>query len=256
MKSIRQKVLSGEWMGGTFLNLGSSFTAEIAGKAGFDWILIDIEHGMGDRQEALYQLQALEGTPPAPVVRIAWNDPVRFKRVLDLGPSGVMIPYISSVEEAHRAVSGMRYPPAGIRGVASMTRASNFGTGFHEYFATANAELLTVVQIETKEAVEHADEIAAVDGADVLFVGPTDLSVSLGVVRQFNHPLVQTAFVRVVDACRRSRKAAGILVSNEEELAQVRALGFTFVAIGSDGAVVVRGMKELAAALSRVRARS
>lgn len=255
MKWIRQRVLSGEWLGGTFLNLGSSLTAEIAGKAGFDWVLVDIEHGMGDRPELVFQLQAIEATPAAPLVRIAWNDPVLFKRVLDLGPSGVMVPYIGSPEEARRAVAAMRYPPAGLRGVARMNRACDFGPGFNEYFKAANSQLLTIVQIETKGAVECANEISAVDGVDVLFVGPLDLSVSLGVAGQFNHPTMQAALVKVVGACHQAGKAAGILVSNEDELAQVRAHGFTFVGIGSDGGALVREMREMASALRRCNIR-
>lgn len=234
-------------MAGTFLNLGSSVTAEIAGKAGFDWVLIDIEHGMGDRQELLTQLQALEATPAAPVVRIAWNDPVRFKRVLDLGVSGVMVPYVNSAEEAMRAAAAMRYPPEGVRGVARLNRACDFGPSFNEYFKKANSHLLTVVQIETKAAIENLDEIAAVDGVDVLFVGPLDLSVSLGVPDQFDHPLEQEALARVVAACHKAGKAAGILVANEAQLKQVRKLGFTFVAIGSDGGAVVKEMRSLVA---------
>src|SRR6266545_4004510 len=109
MKWLGEAVRRGEFLAGTFLNLGSSLTAEIAGKAGFDWVLIDLEHGAGDQESLLLQLQTIEGTPAVPIVRIAWNDPVRTKRVLDLGPSGVMIPYVNSVEEATRAVSAMRY---------------------------------------------------------------------------------------------------------------------------------------------------
>jgi 4-hydroxy-2-oxoheptanedioate aldolase len=247
MKWIRERALRGEWMAGTFLNLGSSVTAEIAGKAGFDWVLIDIEHGIGDRQELLAQLQALEATPSAPVVRIAWNDSVRFKRVLDLGVSGVMVPYVNSAEEATRAAAAMRYPPDGVRGVARLNRACDFGPNFSEYFTRANSHLLTVVQIETKAALENLDEIAAVDGVDVLFVGPLDLSVSLGVPDQFDHPLEQEALTQVVAACRKAGKAAGILVANVAQLKQVRKLGFTFVAIGSDGGAVVKEMHSLVA---------
>lgn len=253
MKWIRERALSGEWMGGTFLNLGSSVAAEIAAKAGFDWLLFDLEHGMGDRQELLTQLQAVEATPAAPVVRIAWNDPVQFKRVLDLGVSGVMVPYVNSAEEARRAAAAMRYPPAGVRGVARLNRACDFGPSFTEYFNTANSQLLTIVQIETKVAIENLDEIAAVDGVDVLFVGPLDLSVSLGVPDQFDHAAEQEALAKVVKACRKARKAAGILVASEEQLKQVKALGFTFVAIGSDGGVLVREMRALIAVLGKYR---
>ncbi len=253
MKWIREKTLRGEWMGGTWLNLGSSLTAEIAGKSGFDWLLVDLEHGMGDRHELVTQLQAIDATPAAPVVRIAWNDAVLFKRVLDLGVSGVMVPMVNNAEEARRAAAAMRYPPDGIRGVAKMNRATDFGPGFGEYFKKANSHLLTIVQIETKAAIENLDEIAAVDGVDVLFVGPLDLSVSLGVPDQFDHPIEQDALAKVVAACRKAHKAAGILVANEDQLNRVKKLGFTFVAIGSDGAAVVKEMRALVAMLGKLK---
>jgi 4-hydroxy-2-oxoheptanedioate aldolase len=252
MKWIREKVLGGDVMSGTFLNLGSSLTAEMAGHAGFDWLLIDIEHGAGGRQELLLQLQAIESTPAAPIVRIAGNDPVLFKRVLDLGPSGIMVPYVQSPEEAKRVVAAMRYPPAGMRGVASMNRACSFGPGFDEYFRSANSNLLTVVQIETPAAIDHAEEIAAVDGVDVLFVGPMDLSVNLGIPCQWDHPLMHAAFAKVVDACRRARKVAGILLVHKEiELAI--ADGFSFLALSSDGAMIAAGMKETASAFRKTQ---
>ena len=251
MKWIREKVLSGKLMGGTFLNLGSSLTAEIAGQAGFDWLLIDIEHGAGGRHELLCQLQAIESTPAAPVVRIAWNDPVLFKRVLDLGPSGIMVPYVQSADEARRAVAAMRYPPAGIRGVAVMNRACGFGPGFDDYFKSVDSKLLTVLQIETPTAIDHVDEIAAVDGVDVLFVGPMDLSVGLGVARQWEHPTFRKALFKVGDSCQKRGKAAGTIVLNEAHIGQAVADGFSFLALSSEGAVVVNGMRELASAFRK-----
>jgi 4-hydroxy-2-oxoheptanedioate aldolase len=253
MKWIREKVLSGEWTPGTWLNLGSSLTAEIAGKAGFDWLLVDLEHGMGDHHELVTQLQAIDATPAVPVVRIAWNDPVQFKRVLDLGVSGVMAPMVNNADEARRAAAAMRYPPEGIRGVAKMNRATDFGPGFGEYFKKANSHLLTIVQIETKAAIGNLDEIAAVEGVDVLFVGPLDLSVSLGVPDQFDHALVQDALAKVVAASRKAKKAPGILVATEDQLNKVKALGFTFVAMGSDGGMVVREMRALAAVMGKMK---
>jgi len=117
MKYLRQRALSGEVLAGTWLNLGSSLTAEIAGRAGFDWILIDMEHGAGDQESLVHQVQALDTTPAAGIVRIAWNEAPRFKRVLDLGASGVTVPYINTVEEARQAAAAMRYPPHGVRSV-------------------------------------------------------------------------------------------------------------------------------------------
>jgi 2-keto-3-deoxy-L-rhamnonate aldolase RhmA len=253
MKWIRQRVLSGELMAGTFLNLGSSLTAEMAGQAGFDWVLVDLEHGGGDRQELLLQAQAMEGSPAGTIVRIPWNDPVIFKRVLDLGVSGIMVPYVQSGDEARRAVAAMRYPPAGVRGVAAMNRACAFGPGFDEYFQAANSQLLTIVQIETGATLDHVDEIAAVDGVDVLFIGPLDLSVSLGVPKQFDHPSVRAAFTKVVTACRKAGKIAGLILGKEEEIERAIADGFSFLSLSSDGALVALGMRRIAAAFQRHR---
>ncbi|MGC1684090.1 MAG: aldolase/citrate lyase family protein [Candidatus Acidiferrales bacterium] len=256
MKWMRQRVLSGELMAGTFLNLGSSLTAEMTGQAGFDWVLIDLEHGAGDRQELLLQMQALESTPAVPIVRIAWNDPVRFKRVLDLGLSGVMVPYIQTPEEAARAVAAMRFPPAGIRGVAAMNRACDFGPGFDEYFKRANTDLLTVIQIETKKSIECIDEIAAVDGVDVLYIGPLDLSVSLGVPQQLNHALVREAFSKVVNACRKAGKIAGLMLMREDQIGPAVEDGFTFLALSSDGGLIANGMRKMRAAFQPYKSKS
>lgn len=253
MNPIRERVLKRELMNGTWCNLGSSIAAEIIGKAGFDWMLIDIEHGSGDFESLVHQLQAVEGTGTAPIVRIAWNEPPRFKRVLDLGPSGVMAPYVSSAEEAQRAVAAMRYPPQGVRGVAKLNRATAFGREFEQYFAEANEQLLTVVQIETPAALEAIDEIAAVDGVDVLFVGPLDLSAGLGILQQFDHPAFKKALRRVAAAAERAGKAAGILLMNLDRAEEMISEGFTFIAVGSDGGLVASGMRRNAEALRRFR---
>jgi len=245
MKWIRERVRQQEVLTGTWLNIGSSLTAEMAANAGFDWVLIDLEHGAGDHPQLVQQLQAVSGTPASPIVRIAWNDAPRFKRVLDLGASGVMVPYINNAEEARNAVAAMRYPPDGVRGVANMTRAADFGHDFDDYFARANQELLTIVQIETQEAVDNADAIAAVDGVDVLFVGPGDLSVSLGVPMQFDSPKFQAALDTIIQSSQKANKTAGILsfVTDPGDFVQ---RGFRFIADGSDGALVNQGMKKLA----------
>ena len=253
MKYIRERVLGGQLMAGAWCNLGSSLTVEMAGLSGFDWILIDIEHGSGDFESLVHQLQAAGATPAAPIVRIAWNEPPRFKRVLDLGPSGVMVPYVSSADEAKLAAASMRYPPRGVRGVAKLNRACGFGKDFDQYFVAAQDNLLTVVQIETEKAVENADEIAAVDGVDVLFVGPLDLSVGLGIPQQFDHPEFRSALAKVTAACRKAGKAAGILLMQPEKIERTIADGFTFIALASDGGLVASGLRKAAAAFEKLK---
>jgi len=246
MKWIRQRVLNRELVIGTWLNLGSSMTAEIAAQAGFDWVVLDLEHGAGDHESLLHQLHAVSATPAVPLVRVAWNEAPRFKRVLDLGASGVVVPYVTSADEARQAVAAMRYPPKGIRGVASLNRACDFGAQFSQYFASANDNLLTVVQVETEATLDAVEGIAAIEGVDVLFVGPMDLSVSMGIPVQYDHARFRDALAKVAGACRSAGKAAGILLGRPEQIRDTLAAGFTFVGLGSDGGVLAQGMKGLA----------
>lgn len=252
-KWLRQRALEGELLSGCWVVLGSSLTAEICGRAGFDWVILDLEHGMGDLESLLYQLQAMEGTPAVPLVRIAWNQTHLFKRVLDLGPSGVMVPWVNSAEEASQAVRAMRYPPQGVRGVTPLSRPGNFGQDYQEYFDQANDKLLTIVQIETPQAVENVDEIAAVDGVDVLFVGPMDLSINMGIAKQFDHPRFREALAAVLAACRRHGKAAGILLLDPDKVKPTVDDGFTFVGLSSDGGELATAMNRLAKAFDPCR---
>ena len=249
MNLIRERALSGELLAGAFLNLGSSLTVEMAGRAGLDFVLIDMEHGGGDQESLVPQLQAASATDASPLVRIAWNEPWRFKRVLDAGAMGVMIPWVNNAEEARAAAASMRYFPDGVRGAALSPRATGFGFDFEEYFSKANDNLTTVVQIETKEAVAAAADIAAVDGVDVLFVGPFDLSISMGMMNRFEEPAFKDALDQVATAAKGAGKAAGILLQKPAQIADVVERGYTFIALGSDGGLVANGMRANAEAL-------
>jgi 4-hydroxy-2-oxoheptanedioate aldolase len=240
--TFKNRILAREWLTGTFINLGSPVTAEIAAHAGFDWILIDHEHGAGGEDTMFNQLRAVGGAPAVPIVRIAANEAWRYKRVLDAGAHGVMVPYVSTVAEARAAVQAMRYPPRGTRGVAKLTRASSFGARFDEYFAHAHEWLVTLVQIETVEALENAAEIAEVDGVDVVFVGPMDLTTSMGIPGQYGDARFRDALGEVADAAQSAGKAAGILLLDPANLGLVRELGYTVVALGSDGGSVQSGL--------------
>ena len=243
--AFRKRARAGERLGGTWLNLGSSITAEIAGRSGLDWVLVDLEHGVGNEGSLVPQLQGvMVGGDCASVVRVAANDPVRFKRVLDLGAHGVMVPWIRSVEEAEAAVEAVRYPPHGIRGAASITRATEFGyRPFAEYRRAAHGEVTLTIQIEHTGGLEAVDEIAALDGVDVLFVGPLDLSVSLGCPQDFEHPDFVSALKQVQASAVRHGKAAGILAMKVEHVRAWRDMGYSFMAMGSDGGMVAQRMR-------------
>lgn len=253
MNWIRAKAVSGTLLGGTWLNLGSPVTAEIAARAGYDWALIDLEHGSGDYKDLLHQLQAMSAFPVAPIVRVQQIDPAAFKQILDLGPSGLMIPNVSTSEEARRIVQYVRIPPLGIRGAAQTTRASGYGFGYERYVAEANDNLLVMAQIESRDGVANADAIAAVDGIDVLFVGPTDLSIDLGVPPDAAQGPFRETVADIAKAAKRHGKAAGVLVRNAAQASDYAALGFTVIALGSDRGQVIAGMKQSAAAFAELR---
>jgi 2-keto-3-deoxy-L-rhamnonate aldolase RhmA len=246
---FRSRALAREWLTGTWLNLGSPATAEIAGNAGFDWVLLDHEHGCGGEETMLHQLHAVAASSAAPIVRIAANEVPRFKRALDLGAHGIMTPYVSTVAEAKATVAAMRYPPRGMRGVAKLHRAAGYGANFEEYYQHAHEWILNIVQVETGDAVANIDGIAAVDGVDVLFLGPTDLTHNLGIANQYDHPRYLQAVQAIVAAAQGHGKAAGILVHDPAQVAKCREWGFTFVALGSDGGAVRAGLQQAAAAL-------
>lgn len=246
---LKRRLTQGETVLGCFLSLGSALTTELMGQAGYDWALIDLEHGAGDERDALAQLQALSATPAAAIVRVESNARQRAHRVLDLGAHGVMFPRIDCAEDARSAASAMRYPPLGVRGVAFSNRVCEYGSNFRPYLEASSEALLTIVQIETRAAVEHVDEIARVDGVDVLFIGPSDLSHSYGILGQFDHPDFVNAIQKTVDAARRHGRALGILLPKPDDLGHYVSLGFRFIASGSDAVLLNNAARGLVQSL-------
>jgi 2-keto-3-deoxy-L-rhamnonate aldolase RhmA len=244
MNWIRRRVLAGETLIGAWISTGSDVVTEILGQAPFDWLLLDREHGPGDYDDLRHQLQALARSKAAPIVRIVGNWPPHFKQSLDLGAAGIMVPWVNSAADARAAVAAMRYPPQGTRGLSGSVRAGAYGRDFADYFARANRELLTVVQIETAEAVACADEIAAVDGVDVLFIGPADLTLGLDIPQQLDHPRFQAACQKVVQACANHGKQAGILLKERRRVEKAIADGFRLVAVGLDTGFLATGIQE------------
>jgi 2-dehydro-3-deoxyglucarate aldolase/4-hydroxy-2-oxoheptanedioate aldolase len=237
---LRRRVLAGEPTIGAFVNLGALAAAELVGRAGFDWALLDLEHGMGSEAEVHAQLLAVQGSPTAAVVRVASAERLRVGRILDLGADGLMIPRLETPAEIAETLSWMRYPPVGIRGVALGTRGGGYGEIAHADLATTvNERVLGVFQVESPAAVEASADTAAIDGVDVLFVGPADLSHSMGMPGRFDEPSFTAALDRVVANARAHGKAAGILLRDASGVAAAAAQGFTFIGIGSDSSFLV-----------------
>jgi len=253
LKKLKARLAEGETLHGCWLNLGSSLTAEIAGLAGFDWVLVDLEHGMGNEQDLIHQLQAIRATPAVPLVRVESHDKQRIHRALDSGAQGVMCPQISNQEEAKEAVSGWRYPPDGKRGVSFMVPTTQYGPNFTAYQQTADDTILGIIQVETEEVLNHLDEIARLDGVDVLFVGPADLSMSLGIFRQYDHPRFQEALKATVDAARKAGKVAGIILFDPDDYPTYREMGIRLIASGSDGDFVADGARKMVSKLDQFR---
>ena len=253
MKNLPQRLQDQETLLGCFINLGSALSTEMVGKAGFDFVVIDLEHGSGNEPGVLHQLQAIEHTGAKAIIRVEGHARQRSHRVLDLGAHGIMFPRVNNVEEARDCVAAMRYPPDGVRGAASMNRACEFGVTFRDYVASSKDSLLGVFQIETTEAVENVDEIAAVDGVDVLFIGPLDLSLSLGILQQLDHPKFTAALEATAAAAAKHGKTTGVLMPTPDHFERFYNLGFRFLACGSDGAMVNNAARALIGKLREAR---
>ncbi|WP_019141306.1 2-dehydro-3-deoxyglucarate aldolase [Noviherbaspirillum massiliense] len=230
---FRQRVLAGERLIGCWLGLADNLVSEVVGYAGFDWLLLDGEHAPNDLNSLVAQLQALKDSSSAPVVRPDWNEPVRIKRLLDIGFFNFLIPFVESAEQAQAAVSATRYPPQGIRGVSVANRGNRFGYE-PDYFATINDNICVMAQIESRKGVDACAEIAMVDGIDCLFIGPSDLSAALGHFGQPQHPEVQEAIRHVAETARSKGKQVGILAPVEADAQRYLGMGIHVTAVGSD----------------------
>jgi 4-hydroxy-2-oxoheptanedioate aldolase len=252
--TLGARIQAGETLFGAWAGLGSPAAGELLGRAGLDWVVIDLEHGAATESELLAHLTAVEGSGAAALVRPQSGERLRMGRALDLGAEGLVVPRLDTAEQAREAVTFLRYPPDGQRGVALLTRGARLGTVGHADVAGLNRDIVGIIQIETPAALHDADEIAAIDGMDVLFVGPADLSHSLGVPGQFAHATYRSALESVVTACRAHGKAAGILLYDPASFGPHLEMGFTFVGLGADLSFVVGGAKAALAAARGARA--
>jgi 2-keto-3-deoxy-L-rhamnonate aldolase RhmA len=233
---------------GTWVMSASPLVAEAVGHAGFRWGVLDMEHTPLDGMEVLHLLQAVAGTAMLPVVRVPWNDAVVVKRVLDLGATTVLFPFVQNAEEARRAVAATRYPPAGVRGMAGMSRASRFGTTAG-YLQHANEGVAVIVQLETPQAIDALESIATVEGVDALFIGPADLSASIGHVGQLTHPAVLDLMGRAVQRAHATGRPIGTVGGTPEVVIRYREMGFDFVGIASDLGLMMRAASAVVATL-------
>jgi 4-hydroxy-2-oxoheptanedioate aldolase len=243
---FKQAILARRPQIGFWSSLCSNIVTEVIAGAGFDWILIDTEHAPNELPNVLAQLQAMTGGTAEPVVRPAWNDSVLLKRLLDIGAQNFLIPYVRNADEARAAVAATRYPPRGVRGVAVRPRANRYGQ-IKDYFEKADDEICLIVQIEERESLQNIESIAAVDGIDCLFIGPSDLAASLGHLGNTHHPDVRSAIEDAVRRIVRTGKAPGILATVEADARHWLALGCVVVAVGGDLFLLAQHSADLAA---------
>jgi 4-hydroxy-2-oxoheptanedioate aldolase len=252
MTDFRSRVLGGETLIGSFSDLASPLAAELLGRAGMDWTVLDLEHGAATEADLLALLYAVGTTPMAAIVRPQSAERLRVGRALDLGAAGIMLPQLQSIEAVREAVSFLRYPPTGARGVALRTRGGGMGQLTHDTLTqVVHQRIVGIVQIESSGAVVAADEIAALDAVDVLFVGPADLSHALGVPGRFDDPTYLDAIRSVVAAARAHGKAAGILIYDGAAFERHFELGFRFIGLGSEGSFVSAGAAAMLRAAGR-----
>ena len=244
--TFKRALAEGRQQIGLWSSLSSNYTVEVIAGAGYDWILLDMEHSPNDLESLLSQLQAAAPYPTHPVVRVPWNDAVTIKRVLDVGAQSLLIPYVSTVAEAKAAVAATRYPPAGVRGVAGTTRASRFGR-VQSYAKKAHEQICVLIQAETKQALDCLEAICAVEGVDGVFIGPADLHASLGYTGETANPAVVPMMEEAMRRIRQAGRAPGFLTPVEADAKRMLAAGCLFCAVGADTGLLARGAEALRA---------
>ncbi|WP_106745814.1 HpcH/HpaI aldolase family protein [Yoonia maritima] len=237
---------AGEKQVGFWVSLASPYSAEVVAAAEFDWLVVDLEHTPGDMQTVLGQLQAIAPYHSTAIVRTPVNDPVIVKRLLDLGPEGILFPMIQSADEARAAIEATRYPPHGIRGVAGAARGNRFGR-VKDYYEQVESQTCVLIQIETCAALDQAEEIGGVEGVDGVFFGPADISADMGMIGQPLHPDV---WARIMPAARKLMDMGvpvGTLVTDPAMAADLLNDGFSFVACGTDVGTLAKATDSLLA---------
>ena len=242
---FKHAIAEGRQQIGLWVTLPSGFTAEALATCGYDWLLLDTEHALGDPMTVFEQLQAVAPYPVSAVVRPVSNDITLIKRLLDAGAQTLLIPYVQNAAEATAAVEAMRYGPRGLRGFAGLTRATRYGA-VEGYHARASEEICLLVQVETTAALAQIEEIAAVDGVDGIFIGPADLAASMGHPGDTGHPEVVAAIEDAIARIGRAGKPAGILSLDPAFVRRCIELGTIFTAVDVDANILLKGAAEIA----------
>lgn len=248
---VRQNLLAGKATIGCFMGLGSPNVAELLAHAGFDWLVIETEHNGLDSAEVEHMLMAISGTETVPIVRIPSSEPVFIQRALDMGALGIVVPLVRTADEARAIVRATRYPPLGSRSFGPL-RASHYGRDNADYLARANDQMLVVLILETKEAVENLEEIIAVPGVDALYLGPFDLCLSLGLdpMRQ-PYPEIEAIAMRAVTLCHQHGKAMGMGAGSPDDLLARRTQGVTMLGYGTDYSLLMNAARAGITAFAR-----
>jgi 4-hydroxy-2-oxoheptanedioate aldolase len=250
--ALKARLAAGRPVIGCWLHLFSPLAAEIIAQAGYDCVMIDLEHGGGTLMDAVFLMQAVQGRDCAPLMRVPANDAVWIKRALDTGIAGIMIPAVGSATEAEAAVAACRYPPRGHRGMApTIVRASDYGADWRRYVDKAAEELLVICQIETGQAVEEAAEIASIESVDMLFIGPFDLSAALGRLGEPDHPEVRAHIFEVEQATKAAGKRLGGIPTPGRTVEALFAAGYDLVLADFDVLLLREGAR---ASVARLRA--
>lgn len=244
--TFKRAIKEGRQQIGLWSSLSSHLTVEVLAGSGFDWLLLDTEHAPNNVPMVLSQLQAMAGGTAHPIVRPPWNDPVILKGFLDVGAQTFLIPYVQNEEEARQAVAATRYPPRGVRGFASGSRASRYGR-IRDYHDRCEDEICVLVQVETRMGLGNLETIANVDGVDGVFIGPGDLSSDMGRLGKPSHPEVVATIHDAIGRIKACGKAPGILTGDEALARRFIDLGCLFTAVGADVSILARGSEQLAA---------
>ncbi|MCS8129877.1 4-hydroxy-2-oxoheptanedioate aldolase [Pseudomonas aeruginosa] len=245
VNAFKQRLQNGQSQIGLWLGLANPYSAELAANAGFDWLLVDGEHAPNDVRSMLAQLQAVAPYPSQAVIRPVEGNTALIKQVLDIGAQTLLVPMVESAGQAQQLVRSVHYPPLGIRGVGSALARASRWNAIPDYLNHADQQMCLLVQIESKEGLANLDAIAAVDGVDGVFIGPADLSAAMGHLGNPGHPEVQTVIEDAIRRITKTGKAAGILGTDETLARRYFELGATFVAIGVDTTVLMRGLRDL-----------